>query len=255
MLLSFIVTLLFVLIVFFICFFAFQPKYFARLLRISQTCSSNIPIGIKSYDAHNCKIYILNENKAKRIIFLPGGAFIRCCADFSPFTESTLRGYEIVMIVYKTLMDYSTISPVIDNVAKCIFDLYSEKSKPTLTIGYSAGAYIALKAIESLDIDITFLGINGWYNYTEDYLLRFYSWLYLAGLPRKSKNLKIYTIASENDTLRNSTLQFNRFFGILRREIPEANHFSFYDLLKIEEYADQINEIFDESQNRNGSTT
>lgn len=220
-----------------------QPRNFARAFRVSQTCKVSIPPLAEKVSLFNCNVFTMFKSKRKRIIFFPGGAFIRCCIDFTPFTETALNGYEIVMVQYRTLMQVKHMRPVVSDCAQVLDFLLKQSQKPTLVIGYSAGGYMATRAIEESNSVVPFLGMHGYYNLTTDYLLKFYSWLYVRDPIRQVNTNQNFLITGDKDPLKESTDLFSVEFGITEQVVQGADHFTFYDLQQNEPYVDRIKTI------------
>lgn len=221
-----------------------QPKNFAKAFRVSETCNVSIPPSATMVQMNNCNIYTMFPSKPKRIIFFPGGAFIRCCIDFTPFVETPLNGYEVVMIQYRTLMEVTHMRPVVKDCAQVLATLLKDK-KPTLVIGYSAGGYMASRSIEESNSVVPFLGLHGYYNLTTDYLLKFYSWLYVRDQIREVNADLSKIVTGDQDPLEESTDLFSQKFGVQKETVEGANHFTFYDLSRNQIYIDIIRNIID----------
>lgn len=234
-----IVVAVFVVLLLLSLVYVAQPKNFARAFRVSLSCHVSVPPTVTMQQMYNCNVYSMFTSKPKRIIFFPGGAFIRCCIDYEPFTETALQGYEVVMVQYRTLLQINSMRPVVKDCAQVLSSLLGSK-KPTLVVGYSAGGYMAARAIQEANVSVPFLGMHGYYNLTTDYLLAFYSWLYLHDKIRTVDATKTWVITGDKDPLEESTSLFASHFGVDKQVVPLADHFTFYDLKRNQPYVDYI---------------
>lgn len=135
------------------------------------------------------------------------------------------------------------MGPVVHDCAATLAELLNGSTKPTLVVGYSAGGYLAARAIELANVDVPFVGLHGYYNLTSDYLLAFYSWRYLPGPINKIDAHKTSLMSGDQDPLEESTILLAEKFAIPHTIVEGATHFTFYDLEKNEPYVRHLVEI------------
>lgn len=187
-----------------------------------------------------------NNNKvAERILFITGGSFVY--SSFNVQGTELLENYKLYLMKYPTLLD-ENIDVIIGDV-KLYLHSFLESDIKTTIIGYSAGVYIGLKALENVDKNVMFIAINGYFGTADSVILNLYSWKYLQGDITLNTKIVLRILYGSEDSLKSSSERFiNKYYINKFREINGASHLSFYDKEFNSVYINEVKKYIKENE-------